>query len=133
MIPPFLRIGQCILADFPPNLLSSIKLPLVPMSGFFDNLDEILQPNMSFEEIAEKYLPKIEKIIENCNSENKHSYTFRLKIYKVAKSKKYFRLRFEFDTWSQDSPPRSGRFWLNPESWEELKKEQSKILIEKIC
>ena len=112
--------------------------PPVKIDSFFDNLNEILQPNMSFEKLAEKFLPEIEKMFKNCHSDAEHSYVVRLKIYKVSQSGKKFYLRLTISdetgqggTWAKESPKRSGRYWLDSASWATLQEEKEKILIEK--
>ena len=116
--------------------------PPVSINSFFDNLNEIFQPHMSFEKLAEKFLPEIEKMFENCHQENEHSdvvsYVVRLKIYKVSQSGKKFYLILTISdetdqgrSWIQESPKRSGRYWLDSASWATLQEEKEKILIEK--
>ena len=131
MIPPFLVL-KGIMADFAP--IFPVKPAL--FNGFFDNLKEILQLNMSFEEIAENFSPKVNELFEKCQQEDKNFNSFILKISKVAK--KSFRLTFMIYDKNRilysvetSSPPMNGEVYLNPASWTELQKEQEKILIEK--
>ena len=131
MIPPFLLL-RGMMADFAPIF------PVKPASfnGFFDNLKEFLQPNMSFEEIAENFSPKVNEIFKKCQQEDENFNSFTLKISAVAK--KSFRLTFIIYDKNRilygvetSSPPMDGEFWLNPASWATLQEEKEKILIEK--
>lgn len=100
----------------------------------FDAVKEIFRPNMSLDDVAEKYSPIIDEIIEK---QEKNGVKFCAGKFKIAQVyEKNFNLNFELyfqdeaKKWSKiakTSGAMDAKTWLSPEGWLELKNIKEKI------
>lgn len=115
-----------------PQLIMSSLQTLIETA--FDTLKEIFRPNMSLDEVAEKYSPIIDDIIKKYEKEGVKFSAGKFKISCV--DEKNFNLGFELyfqddkKDWSKvakSSNPMNGQEWLSPEGWQELQKMKEKV------
>lgn len=102
----------------------------------FNSLTEILCPNMSLEEVAKKYSPKLKNIISQYQDTGSKYQAGKFKI--ICLDETSFALNFELyfinseEKWlkaENTSSALSSKTWLSPEAWLDLRKNKEKIFL----
>ena len=106
----------------------------VLIDSAFEALKEIFRPNMSLENVAEKYSPTIDDIIVKYEKEGvkfsagkfkiaclgKDSFVLSFELYFQDKNKKWSKV-------AKSSTPMEAKTWLSSEAWLELKNIKEKV------